>query len=857
MRFRMITMRRAVPALAITGLVVGVLAAASGPASAELRVVTVTLVGGKQVTVTVDVPPGASASAITIPGIPPSQIVSISIGPPPPLPPVPSVTVGPVTTPSPAPPPSGPSGGSTPAPSGSGSQQSAPGSGGSSSKGRAGPTVGGQRRQRTTGRSLINPSAGTNPKAKVKPKTPPPLAGLRLPNGLPTAANPTLSVALPGPAQPGIPDFFIEKFRIPPFLIPIYQAAGTQYNVPWQILAAINEIESDYGRDLSRSSAGAIGWMQFLPSTWQQWGVDATGTGVKDPYNPADAIFAAARYLSAAGASKNLAGAIFAYNHADWYVQSVLLRAKLIAGAPPQLLGAIAGLTQGHFPVHARARYADDLTEQALAARYARTHNVSLPVDPVAHRTGIDIYAKAGAPVIAVQDGKVVGLGRSKKLGNYLRLQDAYGNTYTYSGLARIVTSYPVPKPTSESAAQIARDLAHPRAQRPDNAPTAPATAGSQPLPSPAKAAKAVLTSGATPPTPPAAEPAPAPAADIGQVAALVLDGAQLFSNQSAPGVAGFPGALAAPGSSVGLPAGQSFNAYFTDVFGLNRNDVVLRHLRVGSKVIGGTILGRIGVTQAAMAPHVLFQIRPAGKNAPLIDPKPILDGWVLLARTSIYRARGQNPFVGGAPTVGQVLLESKQQLQQQVLADPNINVYSCGRRDLEAGQIDQRVMATLEFLSVSGMKPTVSALRCGHTATTKLGLVPDYASGNAADVSAVNGIPVVGHEGSGSVTDLMVRRLLTLQGTNKPYQIVSQTRYPGTDNTLADPKVVDHVHVAFFPLYDANAALRKQVDSVLAPGQWIKLIGRLGQITEPQVSSTPSTAAIPDKVAQATRPKH
>ena len=76
--------------------------------------------------------------------------------------------------------------------------------------------------------------------------------------------------------------------------------------MPWQVLAGINEIETDYGRNLSVSSAGAVGWMQFLPSTWKEWGVDANGDGIADPYNPVDAIFTAARYLHAAGASKNL-----------------------------------------------------------------------------------------------------------------------------------------------------------------------------------------------------------------------------------------------------------------------------------------------------------------------------------------------------------------------------------------------------------------------------------------------------------------------------------------------------------------------------------------------------------------------
>src|SRR5581483_6789769 len=167
--------------------------------------------------------------------------------------------------------------------------------------------------------------------------------------GVPSDLNPTFSFALPNTPQIGVPNFFIDNFQIPPFLLPIYQAAGIEYDVPWQILAAINEIETDYGRKLSISSAGAVGWMQFLSSTWKQYGVDANGDGVADPYNPVDAVFSAARYLHAAGASKNLTQAIFAYNHASWYVQSVLLRAKLIGGLPNEFVNAITGLVQADF----------------------------------------------------------------------------------------------------------------------------------------------------------------------------------------------------------------------------------------------------------------------------------------------------------------------------------------------------------------------------------------------------------------------------------------------------------------------------------------------------------------------------
>src|SRR5579862_1665825 len=238
---------------------------------------------------------------------------------------------------------------------------------------------------------------------KTKPKStapsPPPPVG---PGGVPTPSNPSFSFALPGPAPIGVPNFFIDSFRIPPFLLPIYQAAGIEYDVPWQVLAAINEIETDYGRNLSVSSAGAVGWMQFLPSTFKKYAVDANGDGVADPYNPVDAIFTAARYLHAAGASTNLPQAIFAYNHASWYVQSVLLRAKLIGGLPNEFVNAITGLVQADFPVAAQAKYADD-SVVARAKDRVKGSNAAVPVASD-HSKTVSIFAKKGSPVIAVND---------------------------------------------------------------------------------------------------------------------------------------------------------------------------------------------------------------------------------------------------------------------------------------------------------------------------------------------------------------------------------------------------------------------------------------------------------------------
>jgi murein DD-endopeptidase MepM/ murein hydrolase activator NlpD len=107
-------------------------------------------------------------------------------------------------------------------------------------------------------------------------------------------------------------------------LMSLWHRAGDTYGVPWQVLAAINKIESDFGRNMGPSSAGAVGWMQFMPDTWLRWGMDANGDGLADPWNPDDAVFAAARYLAAAGARDDISRGVFAYNHAQWYVDEVL-----------------------------------------------------------------------------------------------------------------------------------------------------------------------------------------------------------------------------------------------------------------------------------------------------------------------------------------------------------------------------------------------------------------------------------------------------------------------------------------------------------------------------------------------------
>jgi hypothetical protein len=111
-------------------------------------------------------------------------------------------------------------------------------------------------------------------------------------------------------------------------LMPTWKAAAKAFGLRWTVLAAITEIESNFGCAMGPSKAGALGWTQFMPATWKRWGMDADGDGKASPYNSVDAIFSTARYLRASGAPKSYKHAIFAYNHAGWYVKSVLARTR-------------------------------------------------------------------------------------------------------------------------------------------------------------------------------------------------------------------------------------------------------------------------------------------------------------------------------------------------------------------------------------------------------------------------------------------------------------------------------------------------------------------------------------------------
>ncbi len=583
--------------------------------------------------------------------------------------------------------------------------------------------------------------------------------------GTPTEANPTTTIAPFGPAPIGVPNFVIDSFEIPPFLLPIYQACGTEYGIPWEVLASINKIESGFGTNMGPSSAGAIGWMQFLPSSWEAFGLDANGDGKKDPYNPVDAICSAAHYLKLSGGSSDLYKAIYSYNHADWYVQEVLGYARAYGKLPTDLVGSLTGLTEGaHFPVAADASYADDLSAREALKRSApgtekAYGDAAEVISSSPTRRGINIFAAAGAPVVAVNDGVIEKMGNSQRLGDYVVLQDAYGNRYTYAELGQIVREQrSVVMPTGkERRLPVESEDLRPRLRA---------------LPSRA-------------------------------------DGAD--TSNEAP--------------EVDSPTSSEDGT-----------------LRVGSKVIAGTVLARIGSSENGVDSHINFAIRPAGRGAPEIDPKPILDGWKLLEATAIYRADGKNPLsedLGGAG----VLLLSKEELQKRVLVDNALDIYECGREDIAGGRIDRRVLAVLEYLVTKGYKLTITSLECGHGLMTSSGYVSEHSSGDAVDIAVIDGVPVTGHQGPGTLTDQLIRDVLQLQGTMHPHQVISLEDLPG-ETSFALPDHYDHVHIGYHPL---SGPFDQQFNALLKPDQWQRLTNRLGEIKNPRVSPTPSPYALPD----------
>ena len=386
-----------------------------------------------------------------------------------------------------------------------------------------------------------------------------------------------------GSAFVGSPVVVTEAAPIPSFLIPIYQECGREYGIPWRILAAINQVETAFGSNLGPSSAGAVGWMQFMPSTWRMYGVDADRNGRADPYDPDDAICAAANYLRASGAPGDMRAALFAYNHADWYVEMVLSVASSFSSVR---------ITD---PIPPAARLAPEFG-RALAR--------------------ISRHAQADwAVVLAV-----------------LRAQGKRGHT-------------------------------------------------------------------------------PASTGEVREIAARV-----------------------------GRAGGQWQNGLAT---------------RARSLV---------------------------GRGEELITSEV-----TTLARYN--RAVGLRGLVRGMNDV-------RDRLAQRVLDDPAFEIYEGGREDIEAGRIDPRVLTLLLYLADGHKELEITSLITGHGFYARPGVPSAHIFGEAVDIAAIDGVPLLGNQDPGSTAELAVREILNLPSELQPSQVISLFEMGGPSFYAADHH--DHIHVGF-----------------------------------------------------------
>ncbi|AEG58941.1 peptidoglycan DD-metalloendopeptidase family protein [Desulforamulus ruminis] len=190
----------------------------------------------------------------------------------------------------------------------------------------------------------------------------------------------------------------IAKAEIPSELMPVFVNAQEKFGVSWAILAAIAKTETDFGKNIKVSSAGAIGFMQFMPATWQAYKQDGDGDGICDPSNAWDAIYSAANYLQASGFEKNPSNAIYAYNH-DWgYVNTIL---TIASGYSATMVPTGNGI----WPLPGYLNITSDFGYRPHPIKKKRLFH-----------EGIDIGAPQGTPIVAAADGRVT---MAKYYGGY------------------------------------------------------------------------------------------------------------------------------------------------------------------------------------------------------------------------------------------------------------------------------------------------------------------------------------------------------------------------------------------------------------------------------------------------------
>ena len=529
----------------------------------------------------------------------------------------------------------------------------------------------------------------------------------------------------------------------------------------------------------------------------------------KDPYNPVDAIFAAARYLKAAGAERGPAPRDLRLQPRRLVRRRVLLRAQLIGGLPADLVGSLTGLTQGRFPVAATATYAGAARAPTARKRAAGAQRRDRRRRRSSTAAASTIYARRLAG--RRRPGRRSSASATPSASAVrARCATPTATRYTYAHLGKVAATLP-------GAAQAPR-------RRGADPPTSSASTASDPKPTRA------------------ATPDAAARRRAGRRASRRAAGATSARPRAATAPPGalfaHPGAPATPARRRRASSSLDGRRLASATSGSLLHDVVSRPRPAAHDVIAARrsvasarALDRAGTDRSAASahasraptpprPHLLFEIRPAGKRRPAhrpeADPRR-------LEAARVHRdlpRRRQEPAARRhrtpSPSIGQILLMSKEQLAAATCSTTrDIEIYGCGRqrhprrRDRPPRARHARVPRR--------HGPEAD----GHLAALRPRLLHRVAATSPSTPPATRSTSRRSTASRSSATRARARsptrpsaQLLTLQGTMKPHQIITLMQYDGTDNTFAMADHYDHIHVGFHPR-------RRRRSQRAEPAQW------------------------------------
>ena len=488
------------------------------------------------------------------------------------------------------------------------------------------------------------------------------------------------------PPVTGVPNVLIDEFRIPPFLLPIYQAAGVEYGVRWEVLAAINEIETDYGRNLSRQ----LRRRRRLDAVHARRPGSATAstptaTAARTPTTRSTRSSPPRATCAPPAPGSDLKAAIFAYNHAGWYVDDVLARARGLAALPTEVVGALTGLTMGRPPVDRQGR---PTTAAPRSATRPTPRTATRPSRSPARttRTSANVYARPGAAAVAVQDGKVVrdrraasGSAASCGCATPTATRTPTGTSTrspTLHAVPRAPTTAAPPRRAATHATRRrppprppARRAARPRARRASRAATA------QRRPRGRSAVKERLFADpARPQRLPRRRRAPDRSAQQAADAAPQAVAADSLGPLPRAALRAAPRAGRAAAAAQGLTRDRRHDPRPPRRPGARRPTTRRPRSAAASSSRSPTrrtCSSRSGPPARARRASTRRRSSTAGSCS---------------STTDVYRS--SSPMLGadGSATIGQILLMSKELLERRVLADKAVDIYDCGRQDIRAG---------------------------------------------------------------------------------------------------------------------------------------------------------------------------